>query len=97
MIAVSCRNGEHFTVDPGQIERVERRPDTVLHLVDGTHYVTETTFEEVLHSIAAHRAGALVARARLTNGYAATPTAAHLARQHGKGRAPEPGLGAVPS
>ncbi|WP_236827344.1 MULTISPECIES: flagellar FlbD family protein [unclassified Blastococcus] len=100
MIAVSCRNGEHFAVDPDLIERVERDPDTVVHLVDGTHYVVETAFEEVLHSIAAHRAGALVARARLTDGYAATPTAARLARlaqRHGTGRARETELGAVPS
>ncbi|MCF6508670.1 hypothetical protein E9549_14830 [Blastococcus sp. MG754426] len=100
VIAVSCRNGEHFAVDPDLIERVERDPDTVVHLVDGTHYVVETAFEEVLHSIAAHRAGALVARARLTDGYAATPTAARLARlaqRHGTGRARETELGAVPS
>ncbi|SEK83266.1 flagellar protein FlbD [Blastococcus sp. DSM 46786] len=97
MIAVTCRNGEHFSVDPDHIERIERHGDTVVHLVDGTHYVVETEFEEVLRSIAAHRAGALVARSRLTNGYAAMPAAARLARRHGSGRAPEPELGAVPN
>ncbi|MDP5182311.1 flagellar FlbD family protein [Blastococcus sp. BMG 814] len=96
MIAVTCRNGEHFSVDPDHIERIEHHGDTVVHLVDGTHYVVETGFEDVLRSIAAHRAGALVARSRLTNGYAATPTAARLARRHGSGRAPGPELGAVP-
>ncbi|MGY1885148.1 flagellar FlbD family protein [Blastococcus sp. SYSU DS0753] len=97
MIAVTCRNGEHFAVDPDHIERIEHHADTVVHLVDGTHYVVTTEFEEVLRSIAEHRAGTLVARARLTNGYAAMPTAARLARRHGTGRAPEPELGALPS
>ena len=41
MIAVTCRNGEHFSVDPAAIERVETDPDTVVHLVDGTKYVVD--------------------------------------------------------
>ncbi|MBJ7453731.1 MAG: flagellar FlbD family protein, partial [Blastococcus sp.] len=35
MIAVTCRNGEHFTIDPATIERAESVPDTVLHMVGG--------------------------------------------------------------
>ena len=31
MIAVTCRNGEHFSLDPDDIERVETVPDTVVH------------------------------------------------------------------
>ncbi|MCZ2857730.1 flagellar FlbD family protein [Blastococcus sp. VKM Ac-2987] len=81
MIAVTCLNGEHFSVDPDHIERIERRGDTVVHLVDGTHYVVASDFEDVLRSIAVHRAGALAARAKLVNGYAATPTATRLARR----------------
>ena len=83
MIAVTCRNGEHFSVDPDQIERIEHHGDTVLHLVDGSHYVVVTPFGDVLRSISVHRAGALAARARLVNGYAAMPSAARLARRHG--------------
>ena len=41
MIAVTCRNGEHFSVDPLHIERIETSPDTVIHLVDGTKYVVD--------------------------------------------------------
>ncbi|MDP9392724.1 MAG: flagellar FlbD family protein, partial [Actinomycetota bacterium] len=44
MIAVTCRNGEHFSVDPDAIERVETDPDTVIHLVDGRKYVVAESF-----------------------------------------------------
>ncbi|WP_157944050.1 flagellar FlbD family protein [Blastococcus atacamensis] len=83
MIAVTCRNGEHFSVDPDHIERIERTGDTLVVLTDGTHYVLETGFDELLRSISRHRAGTLAARARLVNGFAATPTATQLARRHG--------------
>ena len=39
MIAVTCRNGEHFTLDPDAIERVEQQADTVVVLEDGTKFV----------------------------------------------------------
>ena len=48
MIAVTCRNGEHFSVDPLHIERVETDPDTVIHLVDGTKYVVDQPFDDLL-------------------------------------------------
>ncbi|RBY95825.1 hypothetical protein DQ237_11795 [Blastococcus sp. TF02-8] len=83
MIALTCRNGEHFSVDPDHIERIEHHGDTLVVLVDGTHFVTETAFDDVIRSISVHRAGALAARARLLNGFAATPTATRLARRHG--------------
>ena len=70
MIAVTCRNGEHFSVDPRSIERVETHPDTVIHLVDGTKYVVATTFEDLLRSIRDHRAISLVERQRLSGGTA---------------------------
>jgi flagellar protein FlbD len=70
VIAVTCRNGEHFFVDPRSIERVETDPDTVIHLVDGTKYVVADTFDEVLTSICDHRAMTLVARQQLYGGVA---------------------------
>ena len=70
MIAVTCRNGEHFTVDPLQIERVETDPDTVVHLVDGTKYVVDQTFDELLRTISDHRATVLVAQKQLAGGVA---------------------------
>jgi uncharacterized protein YlzI (FlbEa/FlbD family) len=62
MIAVTCFNGEHFSVDPDAIERVETDPDTVIHLVDGTKYVVTESFDHLLATIRDH--GARVAYAR---------------------------------
>jgi uncharacterized protein YlzI (FlbEa/FlbD family) len=70
VIAVTCRNGEHFSVDPLSIERVETDPDTVIHLVDGTKYVVADSFDEVLRTISDHRALTLVARQQLAGGIA---------------------------
>ena len=36
MIAVTCRNGEHFSVDPDAIERVETDPDSA-HAAGSAH------------------------------------------------------------
>jgi flagellar protein FlbD len=70
VIAVTCRNGEHFSVDPVSIERVESDPDTVIHLVDGTKYVVGETFDQVLLTIRDHRATRLMAQKRLFGGVA---------------------------
>jgi flagellar protein FlbD len=70
VIAVTCRNGEHFSVDPVSIERVESEPDTVVHLVDGTKYVVSETFEQLLLTIRDHRAAVTVTQKRLAGGVA---------------------------
>jgi flagellar protein FlbD len=70
VIAVTCRNGEHFSVDPLHIERVETDPDTVIHLVDGTKYVVDQSFDDLLRAISDHRALTVVARQRLYGGVA---------------------------
>jgi flagellar protein FlbD len=70
MIAVTCRNGEHFPVDPTQIERVEADPDTVVHLVDGRKYVVTETFDDLLRTIRDHRAALTVVQKRLAGGTA---------------------------
>jgi flagellar protein FlbD len=70
MIAVTCRNGEHFSVDPLHIERIETDPDTVIHLDDGTKYVVAGTFDDLLRAISDHRAMTLVVRQRLYGGVA---------------------------
>jgi uncharacterized protein YlzI (FlbEa/FlbD family) len=70
VIAVTCRNGEHFSVDPLHIERVETDPDTIIHLVDGTKYVVELTFDDLMRSIRDHRATVVVAQKRLGGGVA---------------------------
>ncbi len=70
MIAVTCRNGEHFAVDPEHIERVETAPDTVVHLVDGTKYVVVQSFDDLLRAIRDHRATLLVAQQQMYGGIA---------------------------
>jgi uncharacterized protein YlzI (FlbEa/FlbD family) len=70
VIAVTCRNGERFSVDPVSIERVESDPDTVIHLVDGTKYVVTESFDQLLLTIRDHRATVTVARKRLAGGVA---------------------------
>ena len=78
MIAVTCRNGERFSVDPLHIERVETDPDTVVHLVDGTKYVVDQTFDQLLRTISDHRATVLVSQKQLAGGVA--EIADHAAR-----------------
>ena len=78
MIAVTCRNGEHFSVDPLTIERVETDPDTIIYLADGTKYVVDQTFDQLLHTVSDHRATMLVAQKRLAGGVA--EIAEHAAR-----------------
>jgi uncharacterized protein YlzI (FlbEa/FlbD family) len=70
VIAVTCRNGEHFSVDPLHIERVETDPDTVIHLADGTKYVVDQSFDDLLRTISDHRATVLVAQKQLAGGVA---------------------------
>jgi uncharacterized protein YlzI (FlbEa/FlbD family) len=82
MIAVTCRNGEHFSVDPTSIERVEQDPDTVIHLVDGTKYVLGIRFDDLMRAIRDHRATLLVEQKRLAGGVAEyADHAAKVARQ----------------
>jgi uncharacterized protein YlzI (FlbEa/FlbD family) len=66
VIAVTCRNGEHFSVDPRSIERVETDHDTVIHLVDGTKFVVAESFDRLLRSIQDHRAAFVTASHQLT-------------------------------
>jgi uncharacterized protein YlzI (FlbEa/FlbD family) len=70
VIAVTCRNGEHFSVDPEHIERVETSPDTIIHLVDGTKYVLSQPFDDLLRTIRDHRATLLVSQQQIYGGIA---------------------------
>lgn len=75
MIAVTCRNGEHFTLNPDSIERVEDRGDTWVFLEDGTKYVVGQTVDELVRIVSTHRAAALSSR-RLLSG--AMPAPGHV-------------------
>ena len=85
MIAVTCRNGEHFSIDPDAIERVETRNDTVVHMVDGSKYVVDISLDELLLAVRDHRAAGFVARHRLVDGHPVKPAASrHVRRAHGE-------------
>ena len=80
MIAVTCRNGEHFSIDPDAIERIETDPDTVVILADGSKYVVAQSIDELLTTVRDHRATAYVSRARLVDGLAGAPASVRAAR-----------------
>jgi uncharacterized protein YlzI (FlbEa/FlbD family) len=80
VIAVTCRNGEHFTIDPGEIERIEAVPDTVVRLVGGRTYVLSVSFDELLRSIRDSRAELLVLQKRLAGGTAELADSASTVR-----------------
>ena len=80
MIAVTCRNGEHFTIDPDHIERVETGNDTTLHMVDGSKYVIDQDLDDLIVIVRDHRAAQFVARDRLVDG--ATPAATRHTRRN---------------
>jgi flagellar protein FlbD len=65
VIAVTCRNGEHFTLDPDAIERVESGGDTTVILGDGTKFVIGQDIDELVRIVRDHRAAAVSARRRL--------------------------------
>ena len=85
MIAVTCRNGEHFSIDPDAIERVETTNDTVVHMVDGSKYVVDVSLDELVLAVRDHRAADFVARHRLADGFTAMPAATpHSRRARGE-------------
>jgi uncharacterized protein YlzI (FlbEa/FlbD family) len=65
VIAVTCRNGEHFTLDPDAIQRVESGGDTTVILDDGTKFVVGQSIDELVVIVRDHRAAAVSARRRL--------------------------------
>jgi len=80
VIAVTCRNGEHFTIDPGEIERIETVPDTVVHLVGGRTFVLAAGLDELLRSIRDSYAELLVVQKRLAGGTAEIADSASTVR-----------------
>lgn len=90
MIAVTCRNGEHFSVDPDAIERVETDPDTVIHLVDGTKYVVDESFDDLLKAIQEHQATARYIHQHLVDALPPEPPPFRVERRR-YSRDPDPG------
>ncbi|TQL01628.1 flagellar FlbD family protein [Cellulomonas sp. SLBN-39] len=63
MIVVTRLNGGQFGVNPDLIQRVDRAPDTILTLIDGTKFIVRESLDEVIELVTAYRAG-LLARSR---------------------------------
>jgi uncharacterized protein YlzI (FlbEa/FlbD family) len=80
VIAVTCRNGELFTIDPAEIERAESVPDTVLHMVGGRTYVLAMGLDELLRTIRDSHAELLVVQKRLAGGTAELADSASTVR-----------------
>jgi flagellar protein FlbD len=81
VIAVTCRNGEHFSIDPDAIERVETAHDTVVHMADGTHYVIDQSFDDLLSAVREHRAAVVSAGNRMVDDYPVIPAASRSPRR----------------
>ena len=75
MIGLTCRTGKPCRVDPTAIQRVESTPDTVVFLLDGTHFSVAETVEQVVLRIRDARAGDIVACYELDRGHTADPRA----------------------
>ena len=73
MIAVTCRNGEHFTLDPDAIQRVETRGDTTVILQDGTKFVVGQDLDELVGIVRDHRAAVVATRGRQFGGSFPSP------------------------
>ena len=68
MIGLTCRTGETCRIDPTAIQRVESTPDTVVFLVDGTHYTVTETVAQVALRVRDARAGDIVTCYELDRG-----------------------------
>jgi flagellar protein FlbD len=60
MIQLTRLNGQDFALNGDLIERVDRTPDTVITLLDGTKYVVAESLEEVVDRMRDFRASVLV-------------------------------------
>ena len=77
MIGLTRRTGETCRIDPTVIQRIESTPDTVVFLVDGTHFSVVETVAQVALRIRDVRAGDIVACYELDHGGVADPRAMH--------------------
>ena len=56
MVTLTRITGTQFALNPDLIERVDRTPDTVITLVDGTKYLVRESLDEVVRAILDYRA-----------------------------------------
>lgn len=56
MVTLTRITGAQFALNPDLIERVDRTPDTVITLVDGTKYLVRESLDEVVAVVLEFRA-----------------------------------------
>jgi flagellar protein FlbD len=61
MVTLTRLTGARFALNPDLIERVDRTPDTVITLVDGTKYLVRESLDDVVSVILDYRARVLAA------------------------------------
>lgn len=59
MVPLTRLTGAPFALNPDLIERVDRTPDTVITLVDGTKYLVRESLEDVVAAVLDYRAQVL--------------------------------------
>lgn len=56
MVTLTRITGATFALNPDLIERVDRTPDTVITLVDGTKYLVRESLDDVVRLVIEYRA-----------------------------------------
>jgi flagellar protein FlbD len=59
MVPLTRITGVQFALNPDLIERVDRTPDTIITLVDGTKYIVREALDEVVLAVLEYRAQVL--------------------------------------
>lgn len=61
MVTLTRIAGSQFALNPDLIERVDRTPDTVITLVDGTKYLVQESLDEVVDAVLGYRSRIIAA------------------------------------
>lgn len=68
MVTLTRITGSTFALNPDLIERVDRTPDTVITLVDGTKYLVRESLDEVVALVIEYRAKLISAAGNIEAG-----------------------------
>jgi flagellar protein FlbD len=68
MVTLTRITGSTFALNPDLIERVDRTPDTVITLVDGTKYLVRESLDDVVALVIEYRAKLISAAGNIEAG-----------------------------
>ena len=94
MVTLTRITGATFALNPDLIERVDRTPDTVITLVDGTKYLVQESLADVVAAVLDYRASVVSAAGRFERGEE-SPTSQRARLSAVPAHAPVPGQGSV--